>query len=137
MEMYKSTNMNSELTLRILPDDVILNKYVMFSLNGLFLIFTFMLIYGVGILLWIRQMTTFFTNKTTTERFGRKRPSRVESAQTNNISDTTSLLAEKAVDNIGRRREARGCLRWCKNFGSFCCATLEADCCTSDNKIGY
>lgn len=58
-------------------------------------------IYPMGVL-WFRQMVTFFTNKTTTERFGRKRMTRSES-ESENVSTTTSILAEQVVEKIGGR----------------------------------
>ena len=135
----KDYPMNAELDLkfRVISNESILNPYIVFPIHGIVLLLNLMLLYGVGFLLWLRQMSTFFTNKTTTERFGRKRPTRVDSTMYDNQSSTTSLMAEKVVEKIGKRREATGLFRWCKNFKLFCGATMEADCCIKDNKIGY
>ena len=83
------------------------------------------------------HLIIFLTNKTTKERHGRKRVSRSESTQTEGMSVTTSLLAEKVVEKIGSRRENEGCCRPCKNFATFFSATIKADCCMPDNKVGY
>ena len=61
---------------------------------------------------------------------------RVES-ETDTYSTTTSLLAERIVENIGKRKQESGCGKTCKNFFNFYCQTLQADCCMKDERVGY
>ena len=80
-------------------------------------------------------MKNFFTNRTTNERFGRGKRKKVriesESDITGAMSTTTSLLAEKVVENIGKPKESTGCGKCCKNFGLFCTESCAADCSSS------
>ena len=92
--------------------------------------------YAITILLWLRQLTTFLTNKTTVERFGRKKQSRSNSVA-DNQSTTTSVQAERIINSIGTRKQFTGPFRCCKNLGAFLLNTFEADCCTDDRNVGF
>ena len=120
----------------VLKYETMLNPFIMYIFNGAFFIFMLVVLYGVGWLIWYRQMVTFFTNKTITERYGRKRQSRLDQVG-DNASTTTSLLAERAVENIGARKEVYGWSRCCQNFSNFISSTVNADCCLDDSQVGY
>ena len=121
---------------QVLNRSIITNKFVVFTIDVLFLLLTLLMLYAIGILLWCKQLTNFLTNKTTVERYGRKKASRLNSVA-DNQSTTTSLEAERVIDSIGRRKEVYGACLCCKNLSNFFCSTIQADCCTSDDQIGY
>lgn len=74
-------------------------------------------------------MITLFTNKTTAERFGRKKVTRADEEDDEAESTTTSLLAEKAIQSIGIRKEYQGSMSLCKYLSDFCRGSCAADCC--------
>lgn len=92
-------------------------------------------------ILWFVHVKNSFTNRTTNERFGRgkKKKSRVESESdlSGAISTTTSLLAERLVENIGGPKEVGGSFRCCKNFKLFCLESCVADCKAGSDDVGY
>ena len=120
----------------ILPLEFIQYPVVYHSISFILTGFLFLAFIAIGYQLWLFHLQIFCTNKTTKERSNRKKQSRVESIA-DGKSTTTSLQAEKVVENIGKRREATGCARWCKNFAGFCAASFEADCCMKDDQVGY
>lgn len=85
----------------VFEKDVVLNDIVV-HISSFCILFLAVFFMYVMCILWFRQTVTFFTNKTTTERFGRKKVSRAES-ESDNVSTTTSILAEQVVDRIGGR----------------------------------
>lgn len=76
----------------LIPKDVVLNQFAVHITTAMVLVPAIAFTYLMGVL-WYRQIITFFTDKTTTERFGRRRRLRTESI-TDNESTTTSMLAE-------------------------------------------
>ena len=122
--------------LSLLPLPLLLHPGFMHTVGILFMLVIFVALWTIGYQLWFLHLLIFLTNKTTKERSTKKRVARTESAS-DNFSTTTSLLAEKIVENIGKRREATGWARLCKNFASFYASSIQADCCIRDDKIGY
>ena len=92
-------------------------------------------------ILWCVHIKNSFTNRTTNERFGKgkKKKMRVESESdlSGAISTTTSLLAEKLVENIGGPKEPAGSFKCCKNLNMFCLESCVADCKRSGEDVGY
>ena len=82
-------------------------------------------------------MITLLTNKTTAERFGKKKAARIDDEDSENESTTTSLLAEKAIQSIGIRQEYKGSFTICKYLSDFCGASCSADCGSQSNILGY
>lgn len=52
-------------------------------------------------------------------------------------SITTSLLAERVVEQIGRRKEPTGSVKILKNLKMFCGDSLTADCCQKNTAVGF
>lgn len=82
-------------------------------------------------------MNTLFTNKTTAEKFGKKKANRLadEDAE-DGQSQTTSLLAEKAISSIGARKEYHGHFTGFKYLIDFCAPSVAEDfgCCLQNYK---
>jgi len=53
------------------------------------------------------------------------------------LSTTTSLLAEKLVEDIGKPIELHGTLSCFTNFGMMCVDSCSADCGGNKKNIGY
>lgn len=91
------------------------------------------------LILWCVHVRNISTNATTSERFGRKgkrkKPGIVSSEMTGDPSDamstTTSLLAERLVEEIGKRPEATGSCTLYKNCMSFCKQSMDRQ------EVGY
>lgn len=120
----------------LIDKEIVLNEVAVHISSFLVILLGLVFVYPMGVL-WFRQTVTFFTNKTTTERFGRKRVTRAESEATDAASTTTSVLAEQVVEQIGGRKELTGRARCCRNFALFCRAGCAADCCTKADQIGH
>ena len=120
----------------ILPIEFITHPAVVHSVCIMLTLIIFMALIAIGQQLWLLHLMIFLSNKTTKERLGKKRNSRIDSGA-DTFSTTTSLLAEKVVDQIGRRQEATGWASCCKNFSNFFSATIKADCCMKDDNVGY
>jgi len=53
------------------------------------------------------------------------------------LSTTTSLLAEKLVEDIGKPVELEGSLSCLRNFSLMCYDSCSADCGSSKKNIGH
>lgn len=110
-----------------------LNQFVVHISSWAIIILFMPYIYFIGFI-WYRQTITVFTNKTTSERFGRKKANRIEDEDVEGESTTTSLLAEKAIQNIGIREEYYGCGATVRYFTDFCGGSCTAEC---SQTLGY
>ena len=60
-----------------------------------------------------------------------------ESDVNDNMSTTTSLLAERVVEDIGGPKRITGFGKCFKNCGVFCIDSCAADCSNGSIKVGY
>lgn len=114
----------------LLGETIVLNEVVVHVTNISIILLFVPYIYFVGFI-WYRQTITLFTNKTTAERFGRKKANRLDEEEDDGESATTSLLAEKAIQSIGIRVEREGACASFKYLADFCGGSCAADCCGS------
>ena len=98
-----------------ISDDIITNPWVIHIACLLILIPIGVMFMLPIMILWYVHIKNILTNATTSERFGKrgkkKKMGHVDSEITgteDGISTTTSLLAERLVENIGKRPEVTG-----------------------------
>lgn len=117
---------------------IVTNAIVFHIANLLIIVPLLFVIMGPVSILCFVHLKNSCTNRTTNERFGRKRRRRTREVDPNNaVSTTTSFLAEKIIDDIGGPQEVNGALRCFKNFGFFCQDSCVAECSRAKDTIGY
>lgn len=135
----RGENLNIDLLYESpVPKEVILKPWV-FHVASLMILLPLGVMFMLPILiLWYVHVKNFLTNATTSERFGRKgkrKAGQVESELTADMEDgmstTTSLLAERLVEQIGKRPEVTGSCPTFKNCWKFCGESM------SSKEVGY
>lgn len=101
----------------VLPVWIVMHPFSVHVTSLVLLIFMFLALLAIGLQLWLLHVMIFLTNKTTKERSGRAKSKRIDSISNGeSFSATTSLLAERIVDQIGKRKPATGFGSPCTNF---------------------
>lgn len=123
---------------KLLTHEVMIHVWNMLVILPLAIMFVFPML-----ILWYVQTKNFCTNRTTNERFGRNKRKKVrdraesESELNDNMSSTTSLLAEKVVEQIGGPKQVTGVGSCFKNISIFCTDSCVADCRPNSGTVGF
>ena len=114
----------------IIPYNFLEHAVVFHIFNWLVMLPIMVLFIPPIFILWLVHVKNCFSNRTTNERFGRSRKRRhlMKNEDGEAVSHTTSILADKLVDEIGGPKQVEGKLQCFKNLNTFCLDSCIADC---------